>query len=331
VTCAELHHALKRLEASGELDEQAASLFRPEPAEGSLSRGSLSDTASSNSLRATPGQAAELYRKGAYRQCSDLLVSQLPTGPAKDLELLARCSFATGDYKHAFDAAGKLSESAATGAEGLYWEIRSSQKLATEALAYASEIDSSSPKLHVLLGDTHRQQEHLDIAEEEYRKALALQPEDTGALFGLSLALLADGKTDQALHIAQAAIKDNPSDPELNAVMGEILCQRENFSDAEGYLKESLNSKPKYASHVHALLGKVYGNTNRLQEAIGELKLALPGDRDGHLYYQIGRLYLKIGDRDAAQKAFLVSKRLGREALNRTADLGQGQHDSDFR
>lgn len=331
VKSAELHHALEKLEASGELDERAASLFRPEASEASFPRGSLSDTAPSNSSRVTRGEAAGLYRKGAYRQCSDLLVSQLPTLPRMDLELLARCSFATGDYKRAFDAAGKLSSSAATGAEGLYWEIRSSQKLATEALAYASEIDSSSPKLHVLLGDTYRQQEHLEVAEQEYLKALALEPQDTGALFGLSLALLADGKTDQALHTAQTAIKLNLSDPELNAVLGEILCQRENYSDAERYLKESLSSKPKYASHVHALLGKVYANTNRPQEAIAELKLALPEDRDGHLHYQIGRLYLKIGDRDAAQRALLVSKRLGSEALNRTADLGQGQHDRDFR
>ena len=53
--------------------------------------------------------------------------------------------------------------------------------------------------------------------EKEYRQALALRPEDTGALFGLALALLANRQTDEALSLAQAALNKHPDDPELNA------------------------------------------------------------------------------------------------------------------
>ena len=182
--------------------------------------------------------------------------------------------------------------------------------------------------MHILLGDIYRQKKQLSDAEREYRKALELRPADTGALFGLSLALLSDDRIDEALSVAQAALKGSPEDPELNAVMGEILCARDDFPEAEIYLKKSLNTKPEYVSHVHALLGKVYANTNRPQQAIAELKLALPEDKDGHLYFQIGRLYLKIGDRNAAEQAFEVSKRLEREGLTRAAVSPQQGEDN---
>jgi superkiller protein 3 len=219
---------------------------------------------------------------------------------------------------------------ATTEAEGLYWETRSSQKLAAQALARASEMDSASPKLHVLLGDLYRQRKYFPDAEQEYRKALSLQPEDTGALFGLTLALLADDKIDEAFGVAQAALKNSFDDPELNAVMGEILCARHDFSGAEPYLKKSLSTKPEYVPHVHALLGDVYAHTDRIHEAIAELKLALPDDKDGHVHYQIGRLYLKIGDQDSAKEAFRVSKQLIGQGVNRAAvAMQEGQDDSE--
>jgi tetratricopeptide (TPR) repeat protein len=191
-------------------------------------------------------------------------------------------------------------------------------------------MDSTSPKLHVLLGDVYRQRKFFADAEQEYRKALAIQPNDTGALFGLSLALLADGQKDEALTVAQDALGKNPDDPELNAVTGEILCARNDFSAAEPYLKKSLNTKPEYVSHVHALLGKVYARTGRAGHAIAEFKLALADDKDGTVHYQIARLYLKAGQRNAAMQAFDISARLRRQGLERaTVAMQQDQSETD--
>jgi tetratricopeptide (TPR) repeat protein len=263
--------------------------------------------------------APALYAKGNYGACSETLAGRLRSLPAKDLHLLASCAYATGNYRTAFDAAAKLASNTGTEAEGLYWETRSAEKLATESLARASVIDSSSPTLHVLLGDVYRQRQKFPEAEKEYRKALAIHPGDAGAAFGLPLALLAEEKIDEAYRVAQAEMQNHPDDPELNAVMGEILCARNDYYGAEPYLKKSLVSKPELVSHVHALLGKVYAHTDRTQQAIAELKLALPQDKDGSLHYQIGRLYLKIGDREAAQQAFAVVKQMEQTGLTRAA------------
>ena len=128
---------------------------------------------------------------------------------------MASCAYLTGDYLSVLKASERLAQSPALEAEALYWETKSVGDLATQSLARASTADPNSPKLHVLLGDIYRQQKNVPEAEKEYRQALALRPEDTGALFGLALALLANRQTDEALSLAQAAL-DSDKDGSLH-------------------------------------------------------------------------------------------------------------------
>ena len=330
---AELQGLLEQRQAAGSLAPEVVALFgspATQDATADLSPGSGTNASPLQSAKKPVGDAAKLYATGNYGACNEMLASRLRQLQVRDLQLLASCAYSTGNYRNAFDAAAKLASNVATEAEGLYWETKSAQKLASQALAQASAADAGSPKLHVLLGDIYRQRKSYPDAEQEYGKALALRPGDAGALFGLSLALIADGHNDEALTVAQTALATNPDDPEFNAVMGEILCARDDLAEAEAYLKKSLNTKPEYVSRVHALLGKVYAQTNRTQQAIRELKLALASDRDGSLHYQIARLYLKVGERDSAAQAFEVSKRLEREGLmSVTVATEQGRNDNE--
>ena len=144
------------------------------------------------------------------------------------------------------------------------------------------------------------------------------------------MTLLANSDLDEALRVTQAALTKNPDDPEFNAVMGEILSIQHDFSGAEPYLKKGLSTKPELVPHVHALLGRVFAETNRTQEAITESKLGLADDKDGRLHFQIARLYLKVGDRDSAKQAFAESDRLRREGLTRAAvAMQQGENNGD--
>ena len=325
----EFQSALEELQASGEMAHEVVTLFRDSAV--SLPVGAASDAGRAQNSKTPLGRPEKLYAGGSYGACTDTLASRVQQLPTKDLQLLVSCSFLTGSYTNALKAATRLVSNPMTEAEGLYWEIKTVQKLASGAFSRASVADSNSPKLHVLLGDIYRQSKNFPDAEREYRKALELRPGDTGAQFGLSLALLAAGQNDEALSLAQAALEKNPDDPELNAVMGEILCARDDFFGAEPYLKKSLNTKPELVPHVHALLGKVYAQTERTAQAIAELKLALPGDKDGRIHYQIARLYLKAGDRDSAKQAFEVSDRIRRAGLTRAAvAMEQGQEDSEY-
>ena len=281
------------------------------------------DPAESESATATKPQesrkptlmAAELYAKGQYGECSDLLSHRIAQLNVPELRLLASCSYLTSKYQIAFVAAEKLTLSRATEAEGLYWETKSAEKLATATLDHASELDSDSPTLHVLLGDIDRERKQYADAKTEYQKALAIRPQDIGAVFGLSLSMLADSDADGALRIAKAALQESPDDPELNAVMGEILSAQYQFSSAEPYLKKALKAKPDLIPHVHALLGRVYAETDRIPEAISELKLGLTDDKDGRVHYQLAQVYQKLGDHVSAKKALEQSARIQQESL----------------
>jgi len=63
--------------------------------------------------------------------------------------------------------------------------------------------------------------------------------------------------------------------------------------------------------------------------AATELKLALADDKDGRVHYQIGRLYLKLGDRASAARAFEVARRIQQEGLTK-ADVPRAKGEEDI-
>ena len=251
-----------------------------------------------------------LYRSGQYRKCSESMQPRLDVLPESALLLLARCAYYAGDYRTASLAARKLAMNSATRAIGLYWESKADQRLAIAALTRAGEIDADSPRMHVLLGDLYRQERIWGDAEQEYRKALALEPEDRPARLGLAISLLEDAKIDVAFATVTSLLQKHPDDPEANLLTAEILVQRNLYDEAETYLNKSRGTKPEFLPRLHALLGEVYANTNRVPQAVSEFKLGLVSDEDGSIHYQLARLYQKTGDKSGAAEAFRVSKQL---------------------
>jgi len=71
--------------------------------------------------------------------------------------------------------------------------------------------------------------------------------------------------------------------------------------------------------HAHVLLGQVYAQTDRPQGAISELQMGLASDEDGSVYYQLARVYLRLGDKAAAQSAIVHVKELERKKRERAA------------
>jgi len=257
--------------------------------------------------------AERLYAAGKYSQCDDSLKPALGARASDQMQLLAACSFYTGDFRTTSIAAQELKANAATRAQGLYWESKADQKLAIAALFRAGEIDSDSPRMHVLLGDIFRQERQWDEAETEYRKAIAIDPKSHAARLSLAIVLFTELKDDEAFDFDRGLLEENPTDPEANLLAGEILVQRNLFAEAEPYLSRCQNLKPEFVARLHALLGQVYAETNRIPAAILEYKAGLAADEDGSMHFQLARLYQKSGDKNEADAAFRDSKRLRRQ------------------
>ena len=246
------------------------------------------------------------------------VVSTAAAGLSKT-EIGVACSFYSGDYWDASLGAHAMQANSITESAGLYWEVRADQRLAVAALNRAGEEAPNSPQMHVLLGDIQRQRKHLSEAKVEYDKALALRPDDQGALLGLGVTQFLAGDLDGALKLGNRLIEGNPEDPSTNLLLGEVLVGLNRFQDAEPYLNRSLTVEPELQPRVHALLGRCYTESGFDAKAVNELKLALRNDDDGSIHYQLALLYRKTGDRADAASLFEESKRLHGEQLQRAS------------
>jgi tetratricopeptide (TPR) repeat protein len=260
--------------------------------------------------------AEEYYAAGEFAKCAQRLDPALDAKRADKLRLLAACSFFAGDNARAFSAATALEALQPHSPEALYWSIQAKERLAVQSLARFQQLESNSARSHVLLGDIYYQLEREDDAEAEYQKALTLEPGDPAALLGLASAYLNNNNLDKTVETARVALERSPDDPELNIILAEALVAKNQFAEAEPCLVKSLGAKPQMLGQVHALLGKVFAETGRTQDAIEQLKLGVSSDKNGSVYYLLARLYHKIGDsKDAA------------EALEQMKSIKQQRHD----
>jgi len=268
-----------------------------------------------------PGTAEAYYQAGEYRRCSDRLSSTRSairsTGQPGNLALLATCSYFTGDFERSSEASATLADIAPSSAAGLYWSIKSNEKLALQALAHYEELEPDSARSHILLGDIWRQRNAYTEALDEYRKAQQIDPSDQAAMLGISSAYLGNNDIEKAIETARAALLKNADDPELNLIMAEALVAHHDHAKAEPYLNKSLRAKPQMLPHVHALLGRVYAEAGRNTEAIAQLKLGAESDSDGSVHYQLARLYRETGDDKSAAAALEQMKTIQKRELER--------------
>ena len=277
--------------------------------------------------------AQEDYSSGRYAQYADRSKKSLRTKNVVGLQLLATCAYFTGDYKLASNASEALAAAAPHSLAAVYWSIKANEHLAFIALDRFQQLEPDSSRTHLLLGDIYRQRMRFEDAQAEYQRALAISPGDPAALIGLASAYFGDGNNGEAIETAQLALNLTPDDPELNLLMAEALIANQEMAPAEQYLQKALNAKPQMLPHVHALLGEVYADAGKTQQAIDQLVLGIKSDEDGSLHYQLARLYRKIGDSkdaDAAMEQTKVMKQLRRQqrAVAAVRDPGPSTPDS---
>ena len=238
-------------------------------------------------------------------ECAATLKQNLPTRSESESLRLAGCAYDSGDYALASSASRQ-----SHGMGGLYWSIKANQALALQSLAHFEQLAPNSAASHILLGDMYRQRQRYDDALAQYKMALEISPADHAALLGLAYAYFGDANIDATIATANRALTANPGDPELNLLMGEALIARHDFTGAEPFLQKGLAAKPHMLPHVHALLGTVYAETGRTQEAIAQLQLGLTADQDGSTHYRLARMYRKAGDIQKADAAMQQVKAL---------------------
>jgi tetratricopeptide (TPR) repeat protein len=243
------------------------------------------------------------YQAGHFLECTRQLLPGFDHLTRQQFSLLAACAYSTGDERIVAHAAAAMQKLDPHSIEALYWSVQANERLALESLARFQQLDPNSATSHILLGDIYHQLDRNDDAQSEYLKALAMAPGDPAALLGAATAYLSNNNLLAAQQAAQSALTANPDDPDMNLIMAEVELGRHEYPAAEPYLQKCLHAKPQMLPRVHALLGKVYAETDRPQQAIKELEFGASSDEDGSMQYLLSRLYRQLGDTKQAAVA----------------------------
>ena len=266
---------------------------------------------------------ADVYRRTGHSDWAaeeDAKERALP--PADCTAHPAECQFAGG---HDFEILTQPRHGPSS-PEALYWRAKAANELAMQALFRLGQLPPSA-ELHQLRAEIARSQgQHLESAR-EWREALALMPGNPRLRQELAVSLFMAQDYRAALAEAESLLKGGSKSPELNFVAGDSLLRLEEPQKAAAYLKTALSSDPKLLA-ADASLGLALSRLGNHAEAVPHLEKALQLDDDGSLYYQLGRAYLALGQREKATAAMskyqeIVNKtEQQKEEVAREAQIG---------
>jgi len=150
-----------------------------------------------------------------------------------------------------------------------------------------------------------------DIADGRMRTALAgyaqslkLAPESTRAI--LSLAQLSDelGDSASAGRYYELALKSHSSDPRVQLAAARWFARTGDFSTAEKHAQIALSLAPGM-DQARSLLGEIYLQTNRANDATTVLRDVVTNNRDDSLaWYSLGLAYRKASDTAKSLSSF---------------------------
>ena len=202
---------------------------------------------------------------------------------------------------------------------------------------------SSSPDVYDLLGDAYAQNKEFAKAEDAYRHAIELDPDDPGHHHGLAQALLSQDKYAPALEEYKKLAELEPATSENYLRMAQLYRRLGKFDDSESSL---LHAKQLSPGSLEVLYNEalLYQDQGRYDDAVKVLTDAIAGMKnqsgsEGNpsalaiLYEQLGRAYRDQGKYTLAVQTFEEMGKLGPDSHKRAQmlliDTYRESHDID--
>jgi len=146
---------------------------------------------------------------------------------------------------------------------------------AEEHFRAAVALKPDEPDAYFSHGLLLASQEKFPEAEDAFRRTLELRPAYGGARLNLGFMLEAQGKLPEALAEYQKAVQDDAADSQAQFNVGRILVHRENYREGIQYLLKSLSAtdKENKPSYLYAV-GAAYVRAGDRQNGLRYLNLA---------------------------------------------------------
>jgi tetratricopeptide (TPR) repeat protein len=195
-----------------------------------------------------------------------------------------------------------------------YLLARTYRNLSLSTLEHLLAVAPDSYAAHQLLAETYQNAEQDEKALTEYRVVEGMVPDLPGVHFSIGHLLLKMSQQDQARDELAAELRLNPDHAEANAEMGTILLDRLDAANATPYLEKALHLDPDLWA-TYRQLGKAYYMQKDYARAETALQQAVRHDPQGLAHYQLGLVYRSLGQKDAANAQFEISRKLKLEGL----------------
>ena len=131
-----------------------------------------------------------------------------------------------------------------------------------------------------------------------------------------AIALINSGQVDKAEAICRSAIKRNPDDINMVALLGAILLKSNQIPAAEKYLRQAIKLAPSFAK-PHEDLGHLLVEKGQAEEAAGILRKATRLDPNlDNAFFNLGKALAMLGEGKEADIAFEKSFELNPERKN---------------
>lgn len=161
-----------------------------------------------------------------------------------------------------------------------------------------------------------------ELAEQELRRLLALDPDFAPAHSLLALALAGQQKYDEAEQEAGQAILGAPDSPFSHYCQSIVLGRRNKFPQAEAAAREALRLAPGDAD-FHTQLGRVLLSQGKWQQALDTAEIGLQHDADHEGCNELRTMALtQLGRRQEATHA--AESQLTRNPESATAHANKG-------
>jgi tetratricopeptide (TPR) repeat protein len=186
---------------------------------------------------------------------------------------------------------------------------------ALRASRQAQKLRPEWPAVYLNIGASSFALKDYREAADSYRQAVRLDPESADAQYALGLSLGKLSRSDEEILAYRRAIGINPNHVNAHEQLGLALFRQKRFAEAISSFENLKTYKPD--ATIFNYIGECYFELNRIPESIDAFNNAIGYNPDFEkARYNLGRAYLKIGNRDSA----LVQYEMLRSSKSEWAD-----------
>jgi serine/threonine-protein kinase len=247
---------------------------------------------------ATSSEAYQQYLQGRY-----YWNKRTPEGLQKGIEYFTRAIEKDGNYAPAFSGLADCYSLLNT------YDIKpatESDPKAKEAATHALSLDETLSEAHASLASvSYRYFWKWAEAEQNFKRAIELNPDYATAHQWYSAMLAAEGRFDEAIAEARRAHELEPFSLTINAVVGRRLYYAHRYEEALAVHRQTLEMDRNFV-RGHVELGTTLLQLGQTQEAVAEFQRALALDKNSpSALAGLGYAYAVSGQKSKAMQVVL--------------------------